>query len=206
MTERSTDREKEQSPTLEAIVAEAKRIEENCLHTSKSHFVVAHFWSRFHLLVGIPTAVLAAIAGTIAFASFTYGNIIAGFLSIIVTILSAVATFLNPKDCSNTHLKAGNDYDSLLTRVRIFRTIQCRTEQSVDILEAKVNDFAAERDRLNHDCPQPPRWAYKKAKKGIDEGEASYEVDKQSVANSGRRVRAKPAPRQKPSEGRTEGY
>ena len=69
MTERSTDREREQSLTLDAIIKEAKRIEENCLHTSKSHFVVAHVWTNFHLGTGIPTAVLAAIAGTMAFAS-----------------------------------------------------------------------------------------------------------------------------------------
>ena len=199
MVEESTGREREQSLTLEAIIAEAKRIEENCLYTSKSSFVVAHFWSRFHLWVGIPTAVLATIAGTIAFASFQYGNTIAGILSIIVTVLSAMATFLNPKECSNAYLKAGNDYDSLLSRVRIFRTIQCRREQSVDILADKLNDFANERDRLNHDCSQPPKWAYKKAKKGIEEGEASYEVDKESAASPAKKVQSKASSRQTPS-------
>jgi len=180
MAEKSTNREKGKSPTLEAIINEAKRIEENCLHTSKSHFVVAHFWTKFHLWIGIPTAVLAAIAGTIAFASFKYGNSIAGVLSIIVTILSAVATFLNPKECSNTHLMAGNNYDSLLTRVRIFWTIDCRREESIDILSDKLKDFAVERERLNRDCSQPSKWAYKKAKKGIEEGEAEYQIDKES--------------------------
>jgi hypothetical protein len=179
MTEKSTNREKDKSLTLEAIINESKRIEENCLHTSKSHFVIAHFWTKFHLLMGIPTAVLAAIAGTIAFASFKYGNSIAGVLSIIVTILSAVATFLNPKECSNTHLKAGNNYDSLLTRVRIFWTIDCRREESIDILSDKLKDFSVERERLNRDCPQPSKWAYKKGKKGIEEGEAEYQIDKE---------------------------
>ena len=167
MVEESTTREKDKSITLEAIISEAKRIEENCLHTSKSHFVVAQFWTKFHLFIGIPTAVLAAIAGMIAFASFKYGNSIAGILSIIVTILSAVATFLNPKECSNTHLTAGNNYDSLLTRVRIFWTIDCRREESIDILSDKLKDFAVERDRLNRDCSQPSKWAYEKAKKEL---------------------------------------
>ena len=180
MTEKSTDKEKGQSIPLEAIIKEAKRIEENCLHTSKSHFVVAHFWTNFHLLIGIPTAVLAAIAGTVAFASFKYSNNnTAGVLSIIVCILSAVATFLNPKECSNIHLMAGNNYDSLLTRVRIFWTIDCRREESTEILTEKLKEFSTERDRLNRECPQPPKWAYKKAKKGIDEGEAEYTVDKE---------------------------
>lgn len=184
MTEKSTDREKEQSLTLAAIIREAKRIEENSLHTSKSHFVVAHFWERFHLWIGIPTVILAAVAGTIAFAAFKYGNVVAGVLSILVTVLSAVATFLNPKQCAIAHQKAGNDYDSLLTCVRIFWTIECRREESVDILADKLKDFSRERDRLNRDCPQPSRWAYTRAKKGIEEGEAEYKVDKECVRDS----------------------
>ena len=184
MTERSTDREREQSLTLDAIIKEAKRIEENCLHTSKSHFVVAHVWTNFHLGTGIPTAVLAAIAGTMAFASLKYNNILVGVLSIIVCILSAVTTFLNPKECSNSHLTAGNNYDSLLTNVRIFWTIDCRREDSVNILADKLKEFSARRDQLNRDCPQPPKWAYKKAKKGIDEGEAEYRVDKKKECES----------------------
>lgn len=181
MVEKSTDREKDQSLTLEAIIKEAKRIEENCLYTSKSHFVVAHFWTNFHLWLGIPTAVLAVMAGTIAFASFKYGNSIAGVLSIIIAILSAIATFLNPKECSNTNSIAGNNYDSLLTRTRIFWTIDCRREESIEILADKLKELSTERDRLNRECSQPPKWAYKRAKKGIEEGEAEYKVDKELV-------------------------
>jgi len=181
MKERNTNREKEQSLALEAIVEEAKRIEENCLHTSKSHFVVAYFWTKFHLGIGIPTAILAAIAGMISFASFCHSNTIAGILGIIVCILSALATFLNPKECSNTRSNAGNNYDSLLTSVRIFWTIDCRREESAAILADKLKEFSARRDQLNRDCPQPPKWAYRIAKRGIDEGEAEYKVDKESA-------------------------
>ena len=66
MTDSKTTEEKPQSQTKEAIIKEAKRIEENCLHTSKGHFVVAGFWSNFHLWLGIPTVILATIAGTSA--------------------------------------------------------------------------------------------------------------------------------------------
>lgn len=181
MNEENTNGEKDQSLTKDAIIQEAKRIHENCLHTSKSHFVEASFWTKFHLLIGIPTVVLAAIAGALAFASFSCGNILVGTLAIIVTILSAVATFLNPKERSSDNLTAGNNYDSLLTRVRIFWTIECRREESINVLEENLKSFSAERDRLNRESPQPPWWAYKKAKKGIEEGEAEYIVDKKSV-------------------------
>jgi hypothetical protein len=35
---------------------------------------------------------------------------------------------------------------------------------------------------MNRDYPQPSRWAYKRAKKGIEEGEADYKVDQEETA------------------------
>ena len=75
-------------------------------------------------------------------------------------------------------MTAGNNYDSLLSKARIFWTIDCRREDSVELLSDKLKDFAEQRDRFNRDYPQPPKWAHRMAKKGIEEGEAEYIVDK----------------------------
>lgn len=179
MTE-ETASEKTVSIPKEEIIKEAKRIFENCLQTSKSHFVTARFWSNFHLWIGLPTVILAAVSGTIALAVFTHHNIIAGCISMLIVVLTAVTTFLNPKERANIHQTAGNNYDSLLSRVRIFWTVDCWRENPEELLADKLKDFAEQRDRLNRDCPQPPKWAYKIAKKGIEEGEADYIVDKES--------------------------
>jgi hypothetical protein len=164
------------STTKEAIIKEAKRIEENCLLSSKGHFVAAGFWTNFSLWVGIPTTIMAVVAGILSFSTY---NCYAGLLSIIVAILTALTTFLNPKERSNGHFVAGNNYDSLLTKARIFWTIECKRENSLEILESKLNDLSGQRERLNRDCPQIPKWAYKKAKNGIEDGEATYIVDKE---------------------------
>ena len=74
-------------------------------------------------------------------------------------------------------LTAGNNYDSLVGKVRIFETIDCWKGNSAELLSDKLKSYSEERDRLNRDCPQPPPWAYKKAKKGIEEGETDYKVD-----------------------------
>lgn len=79
---------------------------------NKGHFVTAEFWSGFHLWVGIPTAILAAVAATSAFASW---EIAAGVVSIVIAALSAVSTFLNPNEKAAAHLNAGNSYDALLS-------------------------------------------------------------------------------------------
>jgi len=178
MNKQITTQEEIVSKTKKAIIDESKRTEESCLYTAKGHFVAAQFWTNFHLWIGIPTVILAAITGITAFAKFDENNILAGILSIIVVVLTAVTTFLNPKEKANNYLISGNNYDSLLTKTRIFWTIDCREENSEQVLTQKLKDLSEQRDKLNRESPQVPTWAYKKAKKGIEEGEAEYRIDK----------------------------
>ena len=96
-------------------------------------------------------------------------------------MVSAVGTFLNPNERASTHLNAGNNYDALCTRSRIFWTIECwREGYSEQLLTDKLRDLCDEKNKLNHSCPQIPTWAYNSAKKGIEAGEGVYQVDKSS--------------------------
>lgn len=178
MNQQITTNEKTVTITKEAIIIEVKRLEENCLHTSKGHFVAAQFWSNFHLWLGIPTVVLAAIAGTAALSKLDNSGIVVGVLSIIIVVLTAISTFLNPKEKASNHLNSGNDYDSLLTRARIFWSIECKREDSDQILTKRLNNLTELRNKFNKECPQVPRWAYNKAKQGIESGEANYKIDR----------------------------
>ncbi len=57
-------------PTRLKIIEEAKRIEHDALYSAKGHYEAAERWTRFHLTIGIPTAILSAIAGAAALAQF----------------------------------------------------------------------------------------------------------------------------------------
>lgn len=160
------------------IIKEATRIEEGLLYTSKGHFAAARFWSNFHLWVGIPMVILSAIIGATAFAKFDTAGVIAGFCSIIIVALSSVITFLNPNQKSSAHLNAGNNFDSLMNKARIFRTIDCWQYESDEVLTEKLKHLSEQKDKLNQSSLQVPRWAYMTAKKGIEDGEGSYVVDK----------------------------
>src|SRR5574340_1096856 len=103
MSEVTTSAEKAISKPKEEIIREAKRLYENCLYTSKSHFIEARFWQNMHIWVGIPTVILAAVAGTLAFANV---RLLAGILSIAIVMLTSITTFLNPKEQANLHLTA----------------------------------------------------------------------------------------------------
>lgn len=163
------------------IIKEAKRIEESTLYSSRKHFIMADFWSAFHLILGIPVVVLSAVAGLSIFSQFDNSKIISGLITIIVTGLSSLMTFLNTSEKSNAHLNCGHSYEALNTKVRNFRTINCLIEKSEEILSEKIKYYSEQKDKLNNTSPQPPWFAYYFAKKGIERGEASYSVDKESA-------------------------
>ena len=117
-------------PTRIKIVEEAKRIENDTSYSAKGHYEAAEYWTRFHLMIGIPTAILSAVAGASALAQFDNHSIIAGFLAIVVTTLTAVATFLNPNEKANSHQNVGNKYNALRNKVRVFCNIDSK-EKSV---------------------------------------------------------------------------
>ena len=158
------------------IMKESQRIEESALYSSKGHFSASYFWTNFHLCIGIPMVILAAIAGS-SFVS--NNNLIGGILAIIVAVLSAVMTFLNPNERASSHLNAGNSYDALQNEVRMFRTIDCWREDSEQILTERLKNYSKHKDKLNQGAPQIPWWAYRIAKRGIKAGEGRYEIDKE---------------------------
>lgn len=160
----------------EKIITEAKRIEEDSLYSSKGHLYAGQCWVNVHLCLGATSAVLSAIAGVSALSQFDYHNIIAGSLAIIVAGLTAFMTFINPNERAAVHQKAGNNYNALRNDSRIFYDIEISgidDKKAVDDLK-NLND---RRNKLNIESYLIPKWAFKKARKGIEEGEAAYRVD-----------------------------
>jgi hypothetical protein len=167
--------EQEVPKPKEEIIKEALRIEQSTMIVAKSHFTYAHFWSAFHLWLGIPTTILAALVTSVLFKTEKSGLVI--FVSALVPALTAVATFLNPMKKASDHLKAGNAYLALNDKTRIFRTIDCWGADSINVLTKRLKDLAEEKSKLNRESPQPPSWTYEAAKKGIKNGEADFDVD-----------------------------
>jgi len=101
----------------------------------------------------------------------------AAVLAFAVAALSAIFTFLNPKDRAMSHLAAGNAYKALNNDVRIFHRIDCASGLGADKLRGLLAELNARRNDLNSKSHQIPRPAFEKARKGIEAGEARYAVD-----------------------------
>lgn len=169
-----TKQEIEKGQLPEAIAKESARIEEDTLHSYKGHFNAGALWSKVHIILGLPAAILAAWAGIEAFSDNPEWT---ALLAIMAAGLSATSTFLNPNDKATAHRNAGRELNALNNRARRFREIDLlaiNPEEAQEQLEL----LASRRDELNSVCPDIPRWAYEKAKKDIDSGRAIYAVDK----------------------------
>src|SRR5438477_7931952 len=104
-----------------AMAAESSRIEEDALYSARGHFEAARRWRKAHFMLGIPTSLLAALAGASAFRSY---ELLAGVLAVIVAALSAVTTFLNPNARADRHHTAGSRFNTIRNEARLFREVE----------------------------------------------------------------------------------
>jgi hypothetical protein len=182
MSEQTKTDERPASKARDQIIREAKRLEESTLFSCKGHHYAASGWAKRHLWLGVPIVVISAIVGAAAFSQYTreypWVAILAGFMSIVVAVLSGIATFLNPNDQRGAHLTSAHGYDKLNNEARLFWSIECWQENSDEVLTSKLRDLIERKDRMNSSSPQIPPWAYKRAKAGIAAGEANFNVDK----------------------------
>lgn len=160
------------------VAKEAKRVEEDALYSAKSHFYASERWGNVHFWLGGSAAVIAAVAGVSALATFNCHGIVAGILSMGTAVLTAVLTFINPNERASAHQTAGNEYSVLKNDTRVFRCIQLNglDEQAATGELKKLND---RRNKLNSESSKIPSWAFNMARKGIEEGQADYKVDGQ---------------------------
>lgn len=157
------------------ISAELLRMEEDCIHSAKAHFNASARWNTWNYAFGIPSVILSAIAGAAFFKDY---SVIAGLMTSAVTVLTALMTFLKPSERSTGHKNAGDQYLSLRNDARLFREIELSQVADDAAAIAGMSGFTTRRNELNQASPQFSKGDYKKAKAGIDAGEALHAVDK----------------------------
>jgi len=141
------------SQTVDAITDQAHQMEQESTRVSETHNGLACFWSNFHLLLGVPTTVLAALASGSALAKADGSAALAACFSLTVTALSAGTIFINPAQRANNHQMASTRYLGLSTRLRLFWSIDCRNVASLRSLIRNIHSFEAEWEELNANSP-----------------------------------------------------
>lgn len=161
---------------VSAIRAELHRIEEDAIWTSKAHFNAADRWSHAHLWIGIPAALMAAVAGASAWKNQPD---MAGWLALVSGALTALLTFLNPQARHAAHQQAGSRFVTLRNEARLMRHVELLAAPAAGLpdLIARMKDLSGRYGEANAAGPLIPRYAYRQAAEGIRQGQAGYTAD-----------------------------
>jgi hypothetical protein len=132
----------------EAVRSELTAIATRATKEAKAMRRWARAWSSLYFIVGLPAAILAAVAGATALASTT-GRVAAGIIALISAGLTAAATFLDSATrqtrCEN--LAAG--WDVLASDVELKFLVDCENDEWL-MRESRVQleDLANRRRKL----------------------------------------------------------
>lgn len=156
------------------LADEASRVEEDTEHSFKGHYNAAARWARYHLWIGLPAALVAAVAGAAAFKGYPEW---AGALALVSTALTTVLTFLKPSERAEIHKAVAGQYQALRNQARIFREIGLLDGMTAEEAKTRLFALAEARDELNQRAPAIARGDYDLAKQDIDGGRARYRTD-----------------------------
>jgi hypothetical protein len=155
------------------LVAELSRLDEDCCHTSKSHFNAAARWSKYHYGIGVPATAFAVAASAAIFKDYVA---VAATFSTIAAILTALLTFLKPHERAEQHRKAGSALLSTMKEARFFREAKLNRlpeEQAIEAVEA----FVRRQNDANEAAPMFNNVDRLKARAGIEAGESKHKID-----------------------------
>ena len=158
-----------------ALSKEAKRIEEDCIHSAKSHFNTAISWRYRHYWLGIPATMLGAAAGAAIVKDCPEA---AQIFTLAATILTGLLTFLKPGERAAQHKTVADQYLALKNDARVFREVDLLLVEGAAENSESLKALSQRRNELNQGSPEIPRRAFIAARRGVDEGEASYQVDR----------------------------
>lgn len=167
----------------QAIGKELSRMEESAKFSAQAQFEQAKYWRAVNLILGVPAAALAATAGATALASTT-GRVPAGIIALAAAGLSAITTTLNAAQRTEQGQAAGNLYLALQSDARIARETDLPC-QSFDEARAALAELRVRQDEINQSSALPARYAHWRARKNIESGGQSYDIDRGDQAGGG---------------------
>lgn len=159
------------------LIEEADRLLEDTLWSEKQHFAMATIWRRFHLWLGIPSALLAGAASVSALQSYP---ILAAALAAGSAVITALMAFLSPEESGSRHYKTGVGYSALRGKLRRFRNLDSETAEFVDNGRSRVDALADEKRSLMEGAPHIGGLAYWLARRSIGRQEHVNAVDQRN--------------------------
>jgi hypothetical protein len=105
------------SQAIDALIIEAKRLEEDCRYTRKGHYEAERIWNNAHLILGLISLGFSIGAGQQGL--FAENPKIAGLLAGIAAVFTIIYTFISPNDRACQHHSFGAHYTRLRNQARM---------------------------------------------------------------------------------------
>jgi len=154
---------------IERLRDESRRIEQVSLVAAENHYAAESPWYRYISRIGTLTAVLSAIASATAFKNLCHG-FVAGIISLVVTILTAVTAALKPESRAALHHKMAKGYEALYNQAGYFYRVESLSHSlPVPDLEKRLRSLSDKFNDLNGQSPPVPGRSYRLAKKKLNE-------------------------------------
>ena len=181
------------------IELETREIEDDCRVAVRCHAYAASKWTYVYYMLGLPTVILAALAGLSA---INKQNVLAAVLAIAVTIFAAANTFLNAGEQSNAHAKKRSEYEQLKNEIRQYRHITLGMGLPDHQLIDELTQYSHRRDVLNIESPQVTHRAYRHAKEKAQAATARKRrsLSRPALKTNARRGERAPSDRARPPE------
>ncbi len=153
--ERQADEVPPSAQEWEALKRELALIERQGHNIGTVQFVQARIWHTTNLLLGLPTAGIAAAAGGLALAE-TGGSALAGTLALASAILGSFQTVLGASKRQATAERCGNLYLEIRNAARRLLHIDLHTLTFAEA-RRRLEQITLRQEEINR-ASDPPSW------------------------------------------------
>ncbi|WP_074040809.1 SLATT domain-containing protein [Dermacoccus nishinomiyaensis] len=154
---------------------EASRLEESAKFAAQSQFEAAKSWRSWNWVLGGLATGASGIGGVLTFANGDL-QMFGGGLAIAAALSAAVLTTLRPGAHADAAQSVANEYLAIQGDARRLRLLGLPDMDPSASYES-VKALAGQSKRINAQAAPPPRFAYRRARKNIENGGQTHEVD-----------------------------
>ena len=158
-----------------AVIEQADKIGKDCERAAIRDSLVSTRWRTINLLVGLAAVSTGAVATAVAGVPDgmvdlgSFGPWIGMVAALLSSILASILTFLKPSEIAADFRQYSFKYQGLRDRIRLFVATGEATHTDDATLLSSFEKLLQEKQEVDAEHPVLPQWAYKKAKKIIEE-------------------------------------
>jgi hypothetical protein len=157
------------------IADELRRLEEDATYASQSQFESSKFWRLWHWLLGIPAAILAAIAGFTGLASVA-GRVPAAILALVAAVLGGLLTTVEPNKRVRQGQTAGVAYNEVRIGARQARLVDLPAAKLEDA-RSQLHELTEQKQQVDRVAEPPNTYAFWRARRNVEVGRLQHVVD-----------------------------